>query len=48
MKVEDVYTQSRQLSLRLHEKGGKAHKMPLKEYLTAYIDGYVGRRQSLQ
>jgi integrase/recombinase XerC len=43
MKVEDVYTQSRRLWLRLHEKGGKAHKMPchhnLEEYLTAYIDG---------
>ena len=43
MKVEDVYTQSRRLWLRLHEKGGKAHKMPchhnLEEYLTAYSDG---------
>jgi integrase len=52
MKVEDLYTQSRQLWLRLHEKGGKAHKMPchdnLEKYWTAYIDGCVGRRQSLQ
>ena len=43
MKVEDVYTQGRRLWLRLHEKGGKEHKMPchhnLEEYLTAYIDG---------
>ena len=43
MKVEDVYTQGRRLWLRLHEKGGKQHKMPchhnLEEYLTAYIDG---------
>jgi site-specific recombinase XerD len=43
MKVEDVYTQSRRLWVRLHEKGGKEHKMPchhnLEEYLTAYIDG---------
>jgi site-specific recombinase XerC len=43
MKVEDVYTQSRRLWLRLHEKGGKEHKMPchhnLEEYLTAYFDG---------
>ena len=43
MKIEDVYTQSRRLWLRLHEKGGKEHKMPchhnLEEYLTAYIDG---------
>ena len=28
MKVEDVYTQSRRLWLRLHEKGGKEHKCP--------------------
>ena len=27
MKVEDVYTQSRRLWLRLHEKGGKTHKI---------------------
>jgi site-specific recombinase XerD len=43
MKVEDVYTQSRRLWVRLREKGGKAHAMPchhnLEEYLTAYIDG---------
>jgi site-specific recombinase XerD len=43
MKIEDVYTQSRRLWVRLREKGGKAHAMPchhnLEEYLTAYIDG---------
>ncbi len=43
MKIEDIYTRSRRLWLRLHEKGGKEHKMPchhnLEEYLTAYIDG---------
>jgi site-specific recombinase XerC len=43
MEIEDVYTQSRRLWLRLHEKGGKEHKMPchhnLEEYLIAYIDG---------
>ncbi|MGO9685823.1 MAG: tyrosine-type recombinase/integrase [Beijerinckiaceae bacterium] len=43
MRVEDVYTQRRRLWVRLHEKGGKEHKMPchhnLEEYLTAYIDG---------
>jgi integrase len=42
MKVEDVYTQSRRLWVRLHEKGGKRHEMPchhnLEEYLHAYID----------
>lgn len=42
MKVEDAYTQSRRLWVRLHEKGGKRHEMPchhnLEEYLHAYID----------
>jgi site-specific recombinase XerC len=42
MKVEDVYTHSRRLWVRLHEKGGKRHEMPchhnLEEYLHAYID----------
>jgi integrase/recombinase XerC len=43
MRVEDVYTQSRRLRVRLHEKGGKEHDMPchhaLEEYLAAYIEG---------
>ncbi|SDR63344.1 Site-specific recombinase XerD [Rhizobiales bacterium GAS113] len=43
MKVEDVYTQSRRLWVRLCEKGGKRREMPchhnLEEYLTAYVDG---------
>ncbi len=43
MKVEDVYTQSRRLWVRLREKGGKSHAMPchhnLEAYLIAYIDG---------
>lgn len=42
MKVEDAYTQSRRLWVRLHEKGGERHEMPchhnLEEYLHAYID----------
>jgi integrase/recombinase XerC len=42
MKV-DVYVQKRRLWVRLHEKGGKRHKMPclhnLEVYLHAYIDG---------
>jgi integrase len=52
MKVEDAYTQSRRHWLRLHEKGGKTHKMAchdnLDEYLTAYIEGCVGRRPAGQ
>jgi integrase/recombinase XerC len=43
MTVEDVYTQTRRLWVRLREKGGKWHAMPchhnLEEYLTAYLDG---------
>lgn len=43
MKVEDVYVERHRLSVRLREKGGKAHAMPchhsLEEYLRAYIDG---------
>jgi integrase/recombinase XerC len=42
MKVDDVYTQSRRLWLRLPEKGSKAHAVPchhdLETYLTAYVD----------
>jgi site-specific recombinase XerD len=43
MTVEDVFTQSRRLWVRLREKGGKRHAMPchhnLEEYLIAYLDG---------
>src|SRR4051795_2630610 len=43
MKVEDVFTQSRRLWVRLREKGGKAHAMPchhnLEMYLHAYVEG---------
>lgn len=43
MKVEDVFTQTRRLWVRLREKGGKQHEMPchhnLETYLHAYIEG---------
>src|ERR1700737_4641567 len=43
MAVEDVFTQSRRLWVRLRENGGKRHAMPchhnLEEYLTGYLDG---------
>ena len=43
MKVEDVFTQTRRLWVRLREKGGKPHAMPchhqLESYLIAYIEG---------
>lgn len=43
MRAQDAYIQNRRLWVRLHEKGGKRHKMAchhsLEEYLHAYIDG---------
>ena len=41
MKVEDVYVQQRRLRLRLHEKGGKLHKMPCHHSLEAYLDAWL-------
>ena len=49
MQVEDVYVQNRRLWVRLHEKGGKLHKMPchhsLEEHLDAWLDGSGLRHQ---
>jgi integrase len=43
MRVEDVFTDQRRLSVRLSEKGGKRHEMPchhnLEAYLHAWLDG---------
>jgi len=41
MKVEDVYTQQRQLWVRLREKGGKAHAMPCHHNLETYLAAYI-------
>ncbi len=45
MRVEDYFPQGKRWWLRLHEKGGKHHEMPvhhtLEEYLDAYIDAAV-------
>jgi site-specific recombinase XerD len=41
MQVEDVYVQNRRLWVRLHEKGGKLHKMPCHHTLEAYLDAYL-------
>jgi len=41
MKVEDVYVQQRRLWVRLHEKGGKLHKMPCHHTLEAYLDAWL-------
>lgn len=43
MDVEDYYAQGKRWWLRLHEKGGKRHEVPvhhsLEQYLDAYLDG---------
>src|SRR5580704_6914290 len=52
MSVEDYFPQGKRYWLRLHEKGGKEHKMPahhtLEEYLDAYLDaaGIASNRKS--
>jgi integrase len=42
MDVSDIYTKNRRLWIRLHEKGGRYHEMPLhhnaETYLTEYIE----------
>jgi integrase/recombinase XerD len=42
MDIEDVYLNGRRYWIRLHEKGGRYHEMPLhhkaEEYLLAYMD----------
>ncbi len=40
MRVEDVYSQNRQLWVRLHEKGGK-HAMPCHHNLEACLHEYI-------
>ena len=41
MEVRDVYVQNRRLWVRLHEKGGKVHKMPCHHRLEQYLDDYM-------
>lgn len=41
MNVEDVFHQGRRLWVRLHEKGGKAHKMPCQHNLEHYLLDYI-------
>jgi integrase/recombinase XerD len=41
MRVEDVYVQGRRAWVRLHEKGGKRHKMPCHHNLEDYLEAYV-------
>ncbi|MBV9826088.1 MAG: tyrosine-type recombinase/integrase [Alphaproteobacteria bacterium] len=41
MRVEDYYPNGKRWWLRLHEKGGKRHEMPVHHKLEAFIDEYV-------
>jgi len=41
MNVEDYYTQGKRTWLRLHEKGGNLHHMPVHHTLEPYLDAYV-------
>jgi site-specific recombinase XerD len=41
MRVEDYFPQGKRWWLRLHEKGGKHHEMPVHHTLEEYLDGYL-------
>jgi site-specific recombinase XerD len=41
MRVEDYYPQGKRWWLRLHEKGGKQHEMPVHHTLEEYLDSYL-------
>jgi integrase len=41
MRVEDYFPQGKRWWLRLHEKGGKNHEMPVHHTLEEYLDSYV-------
>jgi site-specific recombinase XerD len=41
MRVEDYFPQGKRWWLRLHEKGGKHHEMPVHHTLEEYLDAYI-------
>src|SRR4051794_12512185 len=41
MRVEDYFPQGKRWWLRLQEKGGKQHAMPVHHALEAYLDSYI-------
>ena len=41
MKVEDYYSEGRRAWFRLHEKGGKRHKVPAHHNAEKYVDAYL-------
>jgi integrase len=41
MKIEDYYPEGKRWKLRLHEKGGKEHSVPVHHSLEEYLDAYL-------
>ena len=41
MLVEDYYPGDKRWFIRLHEKGGKRHEMPVHSVLEQYLDAYL-------
>jgi integrase/recombinase XerD len=41
MKIEDYFPEGKRWKLRLHEKGGKEHVVPVHHTLEEYLDGYL-------
>lgn len=41
MNVEDYFPQGRRMWFRLHEKGGKAHDVPVHHTAEAFVDAYI-------
>lgn len=41
LKVEDYFPQGKRWWVRLHEKGGKVHEMPVHHCLEEYLDAYL-------
>ena len=41
MRVEDYYPEGKRWKLRLHEKGGKEHVVPVHHTLEEYLDAYL-------
>lgn len=41
MKVEDYFPEGKRWKLRLHEKGGKEHVVPVHHSLEEYVDAYL-------
>ncbi len=45
MDVEDYYQRGKRWWIRLHEKGGKHHEVPVHHKLEEYLDGYLAEAQ---